>query len=59
MTDHKGQYTFHVTPPTGERKWQVVFAGEVVQLNVKEREPVQGPDFEVTVSVNWPNRRDG
>jgi hypothetical protein len=50
-TDQHGQYKFHVTPPTGGRKWQVVFAGEVVPLEVEEGRPVKGPDFEVTVKV--------
>ncbi len=54
LTDPNGRYTFHVTPETGGRKWQVVFAGEVVQLDVKEGRQVQGPDFEVTVTVHQP-----
>jgi hypothetical protein len=53
MTDSKGQYRFQVTPTPG-RKWQVVFAGEVVPFEVNEGQPIEGPDFEVTVSVNRP-----
>ncbi len=52
-TDQHGQYTFRITPQTGGRRWQVVFAGEVVQLDVREGLPVQGPDFDLTVSVSW------
>ena len=50
-TDSHGQYRFQVTPIPG-RKWQVVFVGEVVQLDVQEGQPVQGPDFDVKVSVS-------
>ena len=57
MTDHNGQYTFHVSPPDHD-KWQVVFAGEVAQLEVKEGQPVQGPDFEVNVSVKQNTQRN-
>ncbi len=52
-TDNDGQYTFHVSPPD-HGNWQVVFAGEVVKLDVEEGRPVKGPDFEVTVSVKTP-----
>ena len=47
LTDDQGRYTFRVTPPPADRKWQMVFAGQVVQLEVKEGQPVAGPDFEV------------
>ena len=50
-TDNDGRYIFRVTPPPAGKRWQVVFAGEVVQLEVKEGQPVAGPNFEVTVKV--------
>jgi hypothetical protein len=58
MTDHNGRYTFHVTPPPAGKKWQVVFVGEVVQLDVKVDQPVEGPDFEVAVAVHGISRGD-
>ena len=42
-TDTDGKYTFHVSPPDHD-KWQVVFLGKVVELDVKEGEPVKAPD---------------
>lgn len=51
VTDREGRYTFRVTPPPAGRTWQVVFAGEVVQLGVSEGKPVVGPDFEVPVKA--------
>jgi hypothetical protein len=51
MTDPNGQYKFQVTP-IPNRKWQVVFAGEVVPLDIEEGQPVHGPDFEISVSVS-------
>ena len=56
-TDYNGKYTFHVSPP-GHGKWQVVFAGEVVALDVVEGQPVKGPDFEVAVTVKTPPTHD-
>jgi hypothetical protein len=56
-TDNDGKYTFHVSPPD-HGKWQVVFSGEVVELDVKEGQPVKGPDFEVAVSVRKPPTND-
>ena len=47
LTDDQGRYTFRVTPAPADRKWQMVFAGEVVQVEVNEGQPVVGPDFEV------------
>ena len=55
ITDNDGRYIFRVTPPPAARKWQVVFAQEIVQLEVSEGKPVIDPDFEVTVEV----REDG
>ncbi len=53
LTDANGRYTFQVTPSSPDRKWQVVYAGEVVQLDVrKEGQPVKGPDFKVSVAVD-------
>jgi hypothetical protein len=51
MTDHDGTYCFHVAPPPAEKRWQVLFAGEIVQLDVKEGQPMRGPEFEITASV--------
>lgn len=51
FTDHKGRYTFRISPPPKDKKWQVVFAGEVAELNVKGEESVIGPDFVIVVEV--------
>ena len=50
-TDPEGVYHFQVTPPPKGRRWQVVYAGGRVQVQVEENEPVVGPDFEITVKV--------
>jgi hypothetical protein len=46
LTDDQGRYAFRVSPSSADRKWQMVFAGKVVQLEVKEGKSVAGPDFE-------------
>ena len=51
FTDHEGRYTFRISPPPKNKKWSVVFVGEVVMLDVKGEEPVIGPDFVVVVEV--------
>lgn len=55
LTDHEGKYMFHVTPPPPGRKWQVVFAGEVVPVDVNSTWST-GPDFEVSVQVRNSNK---
>jgi len=50
-TDNKGKYMFRVSPPPKERKWLLVFFGEVVELDIKQGEPVPGVDFEVKVTA--------
>jgi hypothetical protein len=47
LTDGQGKYAFRVTPQPERMRWQVVFAGETVQLAVKEGEPVVEQDFVV------------
>lgn len=56
-TDNDGKYTFHVSPPD-HSKWQVVFSGEVVKLDVAAGQPVKEPDFEAAASVKPPPTND-
>jgi len=49
FTDMNGKYTFRVCQPPKPRKWQVVFAGEVVQLDIEQGKPAEGVDFEIKV----------
>jgi len=51
ITDREGKYTLCVSPPPGDNKWRVVFLNELVELDVKDAEPVIGPDFVVMVQV--------
>jgi hypothetical protein len=50
-TDNNGRYMFRVSPPPRGKKWLLVFVGEVVELDVKQGEPVPGVDFEVKVTA--------
>jgi len=51
LTDDQGRYAFRVTPPPADRKWQIVFAGKVVQVEVNEGQPAAGPDFEAAATT--------
>jgi len=53
FTDTEGLYSFRVSPPPKDRKWQVVFAGVTRELIVAG-DPVVGPDFVVTVQERKP-----
>ena len=51
ITGPKGRYTLRVSPPPSDKKWRVVFLDEAVELDVKDEEPVIGPDFVAVVQV--------
>jgi len=56
LTDHKGRYEFHACAPPDEpdgikRKWQVVVAGKVVEIDVRDGEPVDEVNIEIDVKV--------
>lgn len=59
LTDCEGRYTFQVTPPPEGRKWQVVFEGKVIQLEVKEGKAVAGPDFDAGAKLREGQNRSG
>ena len=51
ITDLEGRYTLRVCLPPGQSKCVVVFAGEAVQVHVKEGDPLPAVDFEVEVTA--------
>lgn len=51
FTDTDGKYSFRVSAPPAGRKWQVVFVGEVVEVEIGEAKQIAGPDFLVEVST--------
>ena len=57
FTDAEGRYSFRVSPPPPGREWQVVFAGEVVPLEIEKEKPIEGPDFLIEVSVYSGSKR--
>ncbi len=50
-TDNNGRYMFRVSPPPREKKWLLVFCGELVEVDIKQDEHVPAVDFEVKVTV--------
>ena len=56
--DHKGKFQFFVCPPpcppnrSGTPKWQVVCAGEVVEIDALEGEPIEEIHFQIDVKVS-------
>jgi hypothetical protein len=59
VTDREGRYSFQVTPPPEGRKWQVVFEGKVIQLEVKEGKAVAAPDFDSGAKLREGQNRSG
>jgi len=53
LTDLDGEYVFRVSPPPPprRRKWQVVFADEIVEIDVEEGKPIERVDFEIIVTA--------
>lgn len=54
LTDNNGRFEFRVCAPPAEpdglkRKWQVVVAGKVVEVDVRDGEPVDELNFEIDV----------
>jgi hypothetical protein len=64
LTDLDGRFEFRVCAPPDEpgglkRKWQVVVAGKVVEIDVRDGEPVDEVNFEIDVKVKkQPNKQE-
>jgi len=54
LVDHEGKFRFYASPPpTGPgpvSKWQLVCAGEIVQLDVDENKPVDEVIFQISTT---------
>lgn len=47
VTSATGEYVFHVSPPPNDKKWHLICQDQFVPIEVKEGQPVKGPDFEI------------